>query len=288
MSSNRVTIVLDATMLDMFLLCPARFNYRFNLNKTGIEKAKPLDRGTIVHVGCESYYGALAGKMKFDSAVETMVKSMNLAIASEECELSADDAKRTIDVMLENVTFWRTADSNLQIKQVEQSFIYELYSDEVVRIMMMGKIDLLCDDKISSNLPYDHKSYDREYPTKRLTNQFLNYANAVSSNYLIVNKIGFQKTLPPEQKFKRIPLSYDPLIIEQWKANTVTICMNYLNCAIEKEWPMNFTSCDKFNRLCEYFEVCDSSGDEAKIYKLSTNFKTVEPWDVSQSLSRKS
>jgi hypothetical protein len=42
---------------------------------------------------------------------------------------------------------------------------------------------------------------------------------------------------------------------------------------------MNETSCNKYNRLCEFHEVCDSSGNEAKIYKLEQLFVEKDPWD---------
>lgn len=284
---SKLQIVLDSTMLDTFESCPAKYDYRFNRNKTTIEKAKPLDRGSLIHIGTESYYKSLQQKLQFDLAVRQMTKDMEIAIATD-CDLPSSESNRCIEVMHEYTQHWRIADENLIINAVEQSFAYELYQDEVVRIIMIGKIDLLVSDNLYNNLPYDHKSYDRDFPVRRLTNQFLNYAYATGSNYLMVNRIGFQTSVPPEKKFKRVPLSYDPLILEQWKQNVIDIViMKYLPMVSDGKWPMNLTSCDKYNRLCEYYEVCDSSGEEAKVWKLETNFKTSPKWDVSQSLGKK-
>jgi len=121
-----------------------------------------------------------------------------------------------------------------------------------------------------------------------MSNQFRNYVNALNSNFLLVNKIGFQTTLKPHEKFTRIPLSFDPLYMDQWKYNVIKTMEHYVECLADGYWPMNETSCDKFNRKCEYYDVDDSSGKEAAEYKLATLFKDGEPWDVTKILKRTS
>jgi hypothetical protein len=163
-----------------------------------------------------------------------------------------------------------------------------LYEDDEVRIHMAGKIDLLYSDEKHENMPLDHKTHDRESEVLRMSNQFKNYSYAVKSNYLTVNRIGFQKTLKAHEKFKRPMLSYDDLLLEEWKENVIKVVFHYLRCAAENSWPMNETSCDKYHRRCEYYDVCDSSGKEAKFYKLNANYITAEPWDVSKVLRKAS
>jgi hypothetical protein len=97
-----------------------------------------------------------------------------------------------------------------------------------------------------------------------------------------------QKSLKPHEKFLRVPLTYDHLIFESWKKNVIYNVMYYLQCEADGYWPTNETSCDKFNRQCEYYEVCKSSGDEAKAFKLANNFIQIEPWDVSKVLRKSS
>lgn len=285
---SKLNVVLDATMLDMFELCEARFDMRFNMNKVSTEKATPLDKGSVVHIGLEEYYRNLKKGSRYQDSVDSMVHAANIALAEDESDLTADEGKHIVNTLIENVEFWRTTDQSFRINEVESSFAYVLFEDEFIRIIMIGKIDLLTCDNLYPNLPYDHKSSERNSEVQRLTNQFCNYTTATDSNYLIVNKVGFQKTLKAEQKFKRIPLSYDSLILNQWKDNVINIVRNkYIPCAVENQWPMNFTSCLKFNRLCEYYEVCNASGLEAKMYKLTANFKQADVWDVSQALKHK-
>ena len=282
---GKVNIVLDASMMDLYQLCEARFNYRHNLNRVAVQKAKPLDRGSLVHTGLEAYYTHLK-KDGYTFATRTMVDAVQLA--SADTDLDVDTSKRVIDVLHEYTAFWKQSDQNVEVIEVERAFSYILHEDEDVRIIMAGKIDLLINDDKYHHLPWDHKSYDRDYPTRRMTNQFCNYAIATNSNYLLVNKIGFQTSLAAKDKFKRIPLSYDPLFLEQWKKNTILWAHRYLESVATDTWPMNLTSCDKYNRLCEYYEVCDASGEEAKIYKLRADFKTGEVWDVSKRLGLRS
>lgn len=275
---------MDATSLDMLQLCPARFNYRFNLNKDSTAKARQLDRGTVVHVGLEKYYTALKNGDKYTDAVDMMLASARLALV--ESELDESENRPILHTLEECVDHWRVEDQGFIINEVEKAFSYVLHEDEDIRVIMTGKIDLLTTDHQYTNRPMDHKSYDREFPVRRLSNQFMNYCYATGSNYLVVNKVGFQKTLKAVDKYKRIPVSYDPLILEEWKQNVIKWMLSYLSFAAEGIWPMNFTSCDKFNRPCSYLEICESSGAEAKLFKLESSLKTVEAWDVSAVLKK--
>ena len=281
-----VNIVLDATMTDTFMSCEEKFFNRFKLDKSTTEKPFALDNGVLAHVGFEGYYRCLAEGASFKDRMDRLHKDIDLAYASEDSDLQPSEVSRIHDVLDECQRFWRVRDERLTIKQVENPFAYKLHECADFNLVMIGKIDLLVDEDSYVDLPYDHKTYQREFPTRRLTNQFINYANATNSNYLFVNKVGFQTSLPPEKKFRRVTLAFDPLFKEQWKQNMIKVAYRYLECEADGIWIRNFTSCEKYGRLCEYHELCDSSGEEARLYKLQTNFKTLPPWDVSSSLSR--
>lgn len=278
---------MDMSQFDMFRLCEQRFHNRYNLNKTAPQKAQQLDRGTLVHISCETYYEAIKNGAKYNDATVAALSIIRQAgvIATD---LEPEVINRVIDVMEEYYDFWRSEDQNLQIIGVESPFLYLLYEDDEIRVHLAGKIDLITSDNKYPNHPMDHKSYDRDSEVHRMSNQFKNYCYAVQSDFLTVNRIGFQKTLKPHEKFKRIKLSYDKIILEAWKQNVIKVMFHYLNCVAENSWPLNETSCDKYNRRCEYFNVCDASGQEAKLYKLSADFNTVEPWDVSKVLRKAS
>lgn len=281
--SNKLNIVLDATMFTTYQSCPAKFNYRFNHNYVTEVKAKPLDRGTLIHTGLEHYYAAIKlGKSEQDT-IRAMTMAVNMAVVDS--DLDALEINRILDVLMEHHEVWYGDDSTKNIVSVETPFMYTLFEDDNIRINMIGKIDLTYhDDKLNSLVVLDHKSYERDFPVSRLNDQFTNYAIATGSDYCVVNRIGFQKSIKPAVKHKRIFLSYDDEFKEQWKRNVVRIVYNYLNDVSDNIWPMNLTSCDKFNRKCEYHDICDTTGDENKIAKLNLHFKVTEPWDVSKSL----
>lgn len=284
---GRTNIVLDATMFDTFLLCPQKYHLRHRLNKVGLKPADALERGIMLHVGMEGYFNSLQAKPDWNIAMQRMIESLDMHAASPECELEIEDIALIKKCAIETCNVNRDKDLYYEILAVEQPFAYLLYEDDYMRIIMIGKIDLLVNDGIYKSMPIDHKSYSRDFPLKRKTNQFQNYAVATGSNYLVVNRIGLQTSIAPVKKHKRVPLAYDPEILNQWRNNVVVWCQYYMECEAANHFPLNDTSCDKFNRLCEYYEICDASGVEAKSHKLITNFKDAPKWDVSQSLSRR-
>lgn len=286
---GKANIVISATNIDLFQLCEARFNYRVNLKKVLpiIQKSKSLDLGGLAHQGLEVYYNMLKEEKHYNDRVHAALMKMRESSSNVETSNSDEtEVAYLLSVIEQNLDYWRSEDEQLRILSVEAPFDYILYEDDSVRIIISGKIDLLVDilglgrNSGYENIPFDHKTYSRDFPTYRLSNQFSNYCVATGSNYLIVNKIGLQKTLKAEEKFKRIPLSYDPIILQEWKDNIIKMILGrYLHCVAENEWVMNFTSCFKFNRLCEYHAVCDSSGEDAKNFKLEANYINSKPWN---------
>lgn len=279
---SKLNIVKDISKYDTFRMCERKYQYRYLRNIHPLEKAKPLDRGTLVHLACEVYYEDLKNGAQYQDAVNNALSSVRTA--GIDTELEVDDILRVIDVMEEYFDHWRVADQGFKINEVEKPILYLFHESEYYDFYLSGKIDLVITDNRYTDLPWDHKSYDRKWPVTRMTNQFRNYVYALKSNFLLVNRIGFQTTLSAEEKFTRVPLSFDHIYLEQWKKNVIATIDHYVNCLADDYWPMNETSCDKFNRKCEYFDVCDSSGQEAAEYKLMTMFKLGEPWDVTKGL----
>lgn len=291
----KLNIVLDASKIDLFETCPARYNFRHNLNKTLplIHKAKALDLGSLAHNGLEVYYKSLGEGVTYNDRMQlTLDKIRELASNPDESNSEPEEVNTILNAVEQSCDFWRAEDENcLDILAVEQAFAYELYSDDEIRIIISGKIDLLVNfngiGRSSSyfGLPIDHKTFTRDSMVLRKSNQFINYCNAVNSNYLVVNRIGLQKTVKAEDKYKRIPLSYDPIYIKEWKDNLIAMLLQeYIPCIAENKWPEKPTSCNKFNRLCEYYSICDSSGQDSKLFKLENEYIESEPWDVTSKL----
>lgn len=292
-STSKTNIILDMSKFDLFSLCHFRYYMRYVLSKAPTKKAEALDRGGLMHEGFDVYYSMLQSNTgHFNDRVHAAVmKIRELSCDSETSDLPIEDVEFLVKTVEQNLEFWRFEDEQLDIILVEQPFAHVVYEDDYVRIILSGKIDILCNYRIAGgrseylNLPIDHKSYSRDSELLRLSNQFMCYSSAVGSDYLLVNRVGLQKSLKPEEKFKRVPLSYDKEILEEWKQNVIeTILEEYLNCIATGKWRQNFTSCQKFNRTCEYYQVCDTSGKEAKMFKLNSDYGTASPWDVTAKL----
>lgn len=271
--TEKINIVFSPSSFDTFESCECKFNYRYNLNRVlpAEQKEEQLDRGTIIHVGAEYYYKALQQHKHFNDAVSEAIMAMRTKYASD-TNSQVEDLEHYISTMEECFEYWRIEDQNRIFNDVETPFLYLLYEDEEMRVYMDGKTDLIFSDEKYSNCPMDHKSEKRTSEVFRMSNQFKCYAIAADSNIVWVNKIGLQKNLKSHEKFRRVPVTYDPLILQEWKMNVVRRAKYYIYCVTENSWPTNETSCLKYNRKCEYYDVCDSSGDEAKMFKLYNQY----------------
>ncbi len=231
---------MDMSALDLFLLCEYRYHVRYNLRKSlpMLQKSKALDTGTLLHEGFEAYYKAMKEGLSFDKRLEAAkMKIRATACDPEKSNSEPEELPFFLQTIEENLEYWRSDDEHMIIHAVEEAFANTLYEDESIRIIITGKIDLLVDipqlgrNAGYTNLPIDHKSYSRDFPLFRLSNQFMNYTQATRSNYLLVNRVGLQKTVPVDKKFKREPLSYDPAILNEWKDNTVKVILGrYAEC----------------------------------------------------------
>lgn len=293
-----INLVLDTSLLDLYQLCAYKYNIRQNKLKVPASEAVALDRGTIIHAGKEAYFKELKTSHDWNKALQAQSEAVQFAGAKSSVIMVANSEEHIsvgfIDESLKRESLHhRLDDLNMEILEVESPFMYVLFEDKEfnngqgIKFVVIGKIDLLINWKTYKMAPMDHKSHERDYgPPSRFRNQFINYAYALQSYYLFVNRIGLQKTLKDNERFKRVPLSYDPVYFQQWKENTIAWFWKYYESITENQWLQNLTSCDKFNRACEYLPICDTSGESNKVYKLNVSFADGKKWDVSEALKR--
>lgn len=298
---GKVNIILDMSMWDLFETCPYRYNVRHNMNRSVpiSQKAEALDGGSLAHEGLEVYYQMLKEGHKYTDRMDKAYMRMRAYSSDpDQCNLNIEDCKRIMGAVEESCDYWRFEDEMMVIHEVERAFAYILFEDEYVRIIISGKIDVLVDKPALGrnagyiNLPIDHKTYKKDFEVLRLSNQFMNYCVATGSQYLYVNRIGLhdpeaKKPKPTEEKMLRVPVSYDQGLLEQFKRNLISGILNdYLRCVSSGEWRMDFTSCFKFNRKCEVYEVCETSDPVDKAAKLEQGFILASPWDVTARLKK--
>ncbi len=98
----------------------------------------------------------------------------------------------------------------------------------------------------------------------------------------MVNKIGFQTTVAPKDKFQRHTKSYSLPVIEGWVANTVWWIKQLRVHELTGVWPKNLTSCDKYSG-CIFQAVCITP-PESVDYKKRQLFNVQQPWDIGAKL----
>ena len=316
--SNKKNLVFDATMLSSLQGCGRFVDLRFNHNlisKRG--KSNSFEVGSVVHKVFETFYAHIAKGFKRPLAIDNGMLAGQLYIAgcktcsSElltkeviqmvqgkngtfECGHKLDEypgVKNTPPDSDKKYTGWKWALSTceqyfefykndfwvpLETEVVKGEVLYE---DDNIRILWKAKLDLTVDTN-QGIYPVDHKTSKQRRDTLSLSNQFMGQAILMRSNGAIKNNVGFQKTLPPEEKFTREMMSYSHDRLFEWQSEILpTWAYKYLEYLETGYWTPNFSHCDgKFGK-CVYHKICESerSGRESVI---NQDFIVGPVWDI--------
>lgn len=273
--SEKQTVIIDSQILTAYMRCSREFDFRFIQLLTQQDKDENLETGSLIHVMLKIYY-TLKRSMKF---------------THEECVNISIELSRPVSVTM-NLDQFYTEELTEHFKSyakfysneswiplnVEEPFSFILYEDEELRIIYFGVMDLYIEN-FGQKYPVDHKTERRKSDPLELDNQFLGYCAATGSNVLYVNKIGLQKTLKPEEKYRRIPLSYTPARIAEWKSVAVWYAKEYLLSLQEHVFPPRYTSCLRYGKKCQYYVLCNSDAGEIRDWKAQENFVKGEQWN---------
>ncbi len=169
---------------------------------------------------------------------------------------------------------------------VEKPFTTVLYENEEdnLRVVYEGIVDLIVDTNTSSGeAVVDHKSSRRNQDSTYigLSNQFKGYSFCLEIDTMIINKIGFQKTLNPSQRFTRIPISYDKSTLEEWKNETIWWAQQLAFYLETNTWPMNHTSCDKYSG-CVFNKGCIHEPGESREWIWQTEYEVGKAWSPQE------
>lgn len=272
------TIALDSQILNTVSMCARKVDLGFIKNWRPTEKAEALEKGDLMHRMLKHYYVARKnGRTDLHNVIEEAVAIGRAAT------IEMDLNESTIDENIKQFTAYchYYNQDGWEPLEVEQSFSRELYRREDtpelegLSILYEGVIDLIAKTP-HGIFVIDHKTASRRSSPTRLSNQFMGYAWATGSHNVIVNRIGFQKTLKENERFQRLFLSYnDPLLIEWIQSATywTEMLVSYID---SNYFPPNFTSCDKYAG-CIFQEVCEAI-PEVREFKLQSRFYVGEPW----------
>lgn len=290
------TLNIDSQMLNSIQNCARKTQYSFVYNLQPLEKEEALEKGDLMHKMLEVYYSLkLDEGANMDSplwlelmnnadirpaktnAVEIGVDA-GIYFASQ-MAIPAEISEEVIEQFKAYCEFYRHDDWHpISVEEVGSKIMYE---SEDLRIVYSFKVDLIA-EKGNIIAPFDHKTSKQRKEPSSLSNQFIGYCYALGTNTIIVNKIGFQKTLKPAERFQRYVLSIDNARIEEWAENSIFWIIQYARYMEKDIFPMNLTSCDKYNG-CIFRRICETDR-ENRGWKLERDFKTVEQWDVAKAL----
>jgi hypothetical protein len=288
----------DPTVLNEFQMCFRKGEFTHVKNLRGLQgKPMPMDRGSMLHDMLAMYrillklswragdpdalteselqylkeYEVLPSVYTWRDMVEvsTLVGRTYMAGAN----LSSEDGETTINNFVEYCDYYQA--DGWQPIEVEAVFSKHLYESDELILIMEGKIDLLTDSRAGRTI-VDSKSADRRKDPEFLSNQFIAYAWALDAPSVIVDKIGFQKTLKAKDRFQRHTLSYPRAIKEEWKEWAIWWGLQIVYAIKNGIYPPNFTSCDKYGG-CIYKPICSTTPD-AREWKAATLFRAGEPW----------
>jgi len=306
---GKKNVILDATVLSTLMNCGRLADFRFNHNLQSINgRSNSLECGLIVHKFTEVMYGNIINGMKRDMAVQHGMAAAELYIAGckfctgfhpsealpkPPCGHKVDEFPGVQNTPKETEGYkigWHwvldTCDQYqqhykndhwvpLEVEVVKGKVLYE---DDEIRVLWKAKLDLVSDTN-QGIFPVDHKTMKQRRDTISLNNQFIGQCLIMGTRNAFVNKIGFQTSLKPEEKFQRTPISYSAPRLLEWQSETLPYYAKLLLMYAETgHFPPNYTHCDGKYGKCAFVKVCESDpGMREETIKL--HFYVGPVWD---------
>lgn len=163
----------------------------------------------------------------------------------------------------------------LEVEVVKSKILYE---DDVMRILWKSKLDLTVDTN-QGIFPMDHKTMKQRRPTSKLNNQFMGQCLIMGTRNVLIDKIGFQSTLKPEEKFQRSPISYSGEQLFEWASETLPYyALQLIEYSQNEYFPPNYSSCDGKYGQCLFHSVCESNPNMRE-EELRNNFVVGPEWN---------
>lgn len=166
----------------------------------------------------------------------------------------------------------------LFVETVKREVIYE---DDEIRVMWKAKLDLGVDTN-NGIYPVDHKSMKQRRDSGSLNNQFKGQCILMRTRGVIINKIGFQTSLKPEEKFTRPMVSYTADNLLEFQSEIVPhTAYKLLEYTDSGYWPAtgHGVNCEGKFGPCVFHEVCKADrGLRESILK--NNFVVGPKWDI--------
>lgn len=292
------TLAVDSQILNTLCACPRKVDLEFLQNWRPNEKVEAFEKGDLMHKMLAYYYRArMAGRSDVSKYVDEAVE---LAwVSAVDMELTESTVEENIKQFREYAQYYdRDAWRPLEVERPFSKVLYRREDDvewrvgdviatdatpgaekivlrEGLQILYEGIIDLIADTP-HGIFVVDHKTSSRRSHTSRLSNQFMGYSWATGTYNFIINKVGFQKTLKPKDRFVRQMISYNDQLLREWQQQAIYWIGQLIKYIDTGYFPPNFTSCDKYSG-CILESVCESI-PMVREFKLQTNFYIGKNW----------
>lgn len=278
---EKIVICFDATEYDNFEMCNFRWHAFHNLHMRPKQTESHFELGTLLHYFEELYYKE---KMVTQSVPQDKLEQIieKGRLESLKYEMNVEEVGATVYQFREYVRYY--ADENIIPLHVEEPFMVKIYEDEDIIVYISGKPDLIFRYAGTKDIAVmDHKRMTRNTNYSPLRNQFQFYATAIGTDTVIVNKIGFQKTLEPKERFLRTPFVYPKEILEEWKRDVIFRAKEMVIAQQFQHFQRNRTSCEKWSGC--YLQRYCYTRPSARDFLIGKEYLIADkPWDASASL----
>lgn len=271
-------VILDSQILSTLMSCGRLTDFRFNLHLQSLGgKSVSLEMGSIVHKFLETYYQSIINGIKKTDAVGFAETAARAYILSPEVQNSSnDDRAWALETCAQYLDYYKNDYwTPLEVEVTKGKVLYE---DDEVRIMWKAKFDLISDTN-QGIFPIDHKTMKQRRDTLTLNNQFKGQCILAGTRTMFVNKIGFQKSLKPDERFLRVMVNYTADSLIEWQSQILPYWVKVMLSYQEGEfWPPNYTHCENKYGFCQFKDVCEADRNVREEI-LGQNFVVGEPWD---------
>lgn len=286
---SKKNVIMDSQILTSLMNCGRLSDFRFNHNFLSINgKSNSLECGSITHMFMEYYYKSIIKGVGREEAKGFAFAAAEMYIQScIGCRdfVSTPEIKKppcghkprefpgvrntpkdsegyktgwqwVLDTCEQYCIHYRNDHWVPLETEVVKSVV--LYEDDEIRILWKAKLDLVADTN-QGIYPVDHKTMKQRRDTCSMNNQFMGQCLIMNTRNVFINKIGFQTTLKPEDKFTRPPMSYSAARLFEWQSETLPYYAKLLLMYSETgHFPPNFTSCEGKYGNCQFLSVCES------------------------------
>lgn len=306
---NQKNVILDATLLSSLMSCARFTDLRFNHTFQPVGgKSNSLECGSMVHVVLEVFYKSLiAGSNRQDAINDGLAAGVKYVELGDNARVALVDKHYIVEPISEQISTglqntpeesdkyrlgWKYVISTceqyfdfykndswipIEVEYVKKVILYE---DDDLRILWKSKLDLTVDTN-NGIYPVDHKTMKQRRESSSLNNQFMGQCITTKTRGVIIDKIGFQSSLKPADKFTRVMVSYSLDRLTEWSQVIVPYYANLLIMYQESGyWPPNFTHCENKYGMCPFVGVC-SSDTGMREEELRIGFELGRKWDVN-------